>query len=262
MKGKRSTAERDNSIPEEHEGRPFQLKRSAAVAIGVVVFLFVFRPFGLTVDSVAEALMLLAIAPLNILIMFGIHILTFRLKSWRTAFALFCLLVGNTAYLAVWSQSARALEIGFSVALVVGMTAVIVTLWNRGRIPEQELLDSEHLDSEGHEPVTLTGDGAQEVMRLTPGEILFMSASGNYVDVHYRSSEGVTTSMFRSSLARLASQVPGNLMIQCHRSYFVNLSAARRIVRSKGRTLVEFDQGQRVPVSRKFRQDVLREIST
>lgn len=261
MKSERSTAEKDIPFLKEHEVRPFQIKRSAVVAIGVTVFLFVFRPFGLTVDSAAEVLVLLGVAPLNLLIMFGIHFMPFRLKSWQTVFALCCLLVGNTAYLAVWSQSARALEIGFSVALVVGLTAMIVTLWNRGRIPEQELPGSDNLALERHEPVTLTGNGAQEVLRLTPGEILFMSANGNYVDVHYRSSEGATTAMLRSPLARLASQVPGNLMIQCHRSYFVNLSAARRIVRSRGRTLVEFDQGERVPVSRKFRPDILREIS-
>ncbi len=235
--------------------------RSAAIATGVVVFLFAFRPFGLTTDSAADALVLLGVAPLNFLIMLGIHALPLRREPWRTVVAIGCLVVGNTAYLAALSQSVPAFEIGLAVALVVGLTASIVFLWNRGNIPEQELHERDVNVAPGGRPITLSGESDQEILQLAPDELLFMSANGNYVDVHYRKGDDAAKSMLRGSLAGLAAQVPGKLLVQCHRSHFVNLAVARRIVRAKGRTLIEFDGSGRVPVSRMFRQDVLKAIS-
>ncbi|MDH4124449.1 MAG: LytTR family transcriptional regulator [Gammaproteobacteria bacterium] len=261
MNAQHPTAETSNAAPHEHLRHPFRLLRASAVAFGVVVFLFLFRPFGLILDSATDTLVLLGLAPLNILAMLGIHYLPIWRESWRTVVALCCLLIGNSGYLAIWSQSAQALEIGLSVALVVGMTAAIVALWNRGRIPEQELADRRSDAAVHRELLTLTGTGADEVVQLAPAEILFMKANGNYVDLYYRTGKGVEKAMLRSSLARLAAQVTDNRLIQCHRSLFVNLSAARRIVRSRGRTLIEFDHGERIPVSRKFRQQVREEIS-
>ena len=250
-----------NKMTAKNASRSYRPIRSAIISIGVVVFLFAFRPFGLAIDSVADTLVLLGVAPLNFLIMLGIHAFPLRKEPWRTVVALGCLVVGNTAYLAAWSQSARTLETGFAVALVVGLTAVMVFLWNRGSIPEQEF-DGRHIDTaSGVTPITLSGESDREILQMVADELLFISANGNYVDVHYRTGNGVATSMLRCSLAGLAAQVPGTLMVQCHRSYFVNLVAARRIVRSKGRTLIEFDGGERVPVSRKFRQNVLEALS-
>ena len=242
--------------------RPFRPLRSAVIAAGVVVFLFAFRPFGLAADSAAETLVLLGVAPANFLIMFGVHALPLRDERWRTAAALGFLVTGNTAYLALWSQSARAFETGLAVALVVGLTASVVFLWNRGNVPEQELGGPDVRAAESGPSITLSGESAQEILQLLPNELLFVSANGNYVDVHYRRGDDAAKSMLRSSLAGLAAQVPENLLVRCHRSHFVNLAAARRIVRVKGRTLIEFDGGGRVPVSRMFRQDVLDALST
>jgi hypothetical protein len=229
--------------------------------LGVVVFLFAFRPFGLAVDSVAGTLVLLGIAPLNFLIMLGIHAFPLHRELWRTAVALGALVIGNTVYLAAWSQSTRALETGLAVTLMVGLTASIVFLWNRGRIPEQEIDLKDVRAGTVGKPIILSGTGEQEILQIAPDELLFMNADGNYVDVHYLKDGLPAKSMLRSSLAGLAAQVPGNLIIQCHRSYFVNMAIARRIVRVKGRTLIEFDRGGRVPVSRMFKQEVLRAIA-
>ena len=240
--------------------RPFRAVRSAAIATGVVVFLFAFRPFGLATDSATDALVLLGFAPLNFLIMLGIHVLPLRKEPWRTVVALGCLGVANTAYLAAWSQNIRAVDIGLSVVLVVGLTVSVVFLWNRGRIPEQELDERDVHVAAGGRPITLSGGSEKEILQLAPDELLFISANGNYVDVHYRKGDEMAKSMLRSSLVGLAAQVPENLLVQCHRSHFVNLAVARRIVRAKGRTLIEFDGSERVPVSRMFRQDVLTAI--
>lgn len=205
--------------------------------------------------------MLLGVAPINFLIMLGVHVLPIRQKSWRTVTAMTSLVAGNTAYLAAWSKSSAELETAAAVALTVGLTATVVFLWNRGRIPEQEI---EARDAQGPGTAaafTLSGASDQEVLQLAPDELLFISAAGNYVDVHYKKDGGAAKSMLRSSLASLAAQVPGDMLVQCHRSHFVNLAAARRIVRARGRTLIEFDGGERVPVSRGFRQDVVTALS-
>jgi len=245
----------------QHVRRPFQPLRSAAVAAGVVVFLFVFRPFGLTVDSAAEALVLLGVGPVSFLVMLAIHALPLRRGPWRTVVAFGAMVVSITAYLAAWSQGARVFETGLAVASVAALTAAMVFLWNRGRIPEQELRGRRVDGAASNRPIQLSGESEQEILQLLPDELLFLSANGNYVDVHYRKGDGAAKSMLRSSLAGLAAQVPGNVLVQCHRSHFVNLAVARRIVRVKGRTMIEFDGSRRVPVSRMFREAVLQAIS-
>ena len=234
--------------------------QSTVISIGVVVFLFVFRPFGLVVDSVSGALLLIGFAPLNFLIMLGLHAFAFRKRRWRTPVALGALVVANTAYLLTWSQSGREFETGLSVMFVVILTAAIAVLWNRGRIPPQELGEAGG-QSAADTSVRLSGESDQEILQLASDDLLFMSANGNYVDVHYRSNDEVAKSMLRCTLVGLVAQLPGTLLTQCHRSHFVNLSVARRVVRARGRTLIEFDGGERVPVSRNYRQQVLTAIS-
>jgi len=238
-----------------------RLLRSAVASIGVTAFLFLFRPFGLAIDSMTEALVLLGVAPTSFLLMLIIHALPLRKQPWRTVLALGILVVGNTLYLAAWSERAYSFETPLAVALVVALTATIVFLWNRGRIPEQEIDIGNSRDEASASSVIFAGDGEQEILQLAPSELLFLKANGNYVDVHYLQDGLPAKSMLRGSLARLAGQVPEDLLIQCHRSYFVNLSVARRIVRAKGRTFIEFDAGDQLPVSRMFKQDVLRAIS-
>lgn len=235
--------------------------RAAATSIGVVIFLLVFRPFGLSIDSPTEVLVLLGVAPVCLVLMLGIHFLPLREGALRTIVALGVLVVGNTAYLLVWSQATRPIETTIAVALVAGLTALIAYLWNRGRIPEQDIEPGKIHAEALARPIVLSGDGEQEILQMSPDELLYLRANGNYVDVHYLKRGLPAKSMLRSSLANLAAQVPGNLLIQCHRSFFVNMASARRIIRAKGRTLIEFDRGEQVPVSRNFKQDVLRAIS-
>ena len=69
----------DNKIAAKNARRSTQPMRSAGIALGVVVFLFAFRPFGLEIESLVDALVLLGLAPLNFLIMLGLHVLSLRL---------------------------------------------------------------------------------------------------------------------------------------------------------------------------------------
>lgn len=232
-------------------------RRAAVTAVGVVAFLFLFRPFGLEIDSLAEILVLLGVAPVSFGLMLALHASPIHSPMWQRVSAAGVLVIGITFYLSIWSQPSRIPEIGVATALVVAVAGLIVHLWNRGRIPEQEIdHSSAHADSLA-ESVVLLGDGEQEILRLSPHELMFMEASGNYVNVHYLSESRPARALLRSSLSRLAAQVSGLPMVQCHRSYFVNMTAARRIVRDKGRTLIEFDSGERVPVSRKYKQQIL-----
>ena len=235
--------------------------RAAAISIALVVFLFAFRPFGLTIDSAKEALVLMGIAPLNFLIITITHALPIREPRWQGLVSFGSLLAGNTAYIIAWSQDSQIIQTGIAVALVVSLVASIIYLWNRGRLPEQALDRPASIDDLTGTSFTLSGDGDQEILKMAANELLFMRANGNYVVVHYLKDRAPTTAMLRSSLARMAAQVPGNHIVQSHRSHFVNLTVARQIVRSKGRTLIEFDDGQRAPISRTFRQNVLDAIS-
>jgi two-component system LytT family response regulator len=87
---------------------------------------------------------------------------------------------------------------------------------------------------------------------LWPGEVLFMEADKDYVQV-YTSKETIT---WRTTLSE-AGQGLDPVFLRVHRSYIVNTSHVRRVSRlGKGEYFLEMENGKKVGTGRSYRETV------
>ena len=248
----------------EQEADKFHFCRtkSAVVATTVALFLMVFRPFQISSDSLAEVLIIIGTVPLNFLAMFTIHYTPLSSSRMRAIFGALLIVFANSVYFAYWSQTGLFFGIAAEVTLVGGLAIGIVALWNRGR-PRYYKLEQKHAEfPPASNPIVLRGANDREILRLAPDELTYLCANGNYVDVHYLKCGTPAKTMLRASLVSLVAQVKKNTLTQCHRSYFVNLTVAQRIVSERGHVEIEYHDGVRVPVSRKYRVAIINAVTS
>lgn len=255
-----STTATDRSHRHEGPGE-FPITRAAAISVAVALFLVLFRPFGIPVDSLANLLVIAGSAPLNFTVMFAMHNIRIVNDRVRMVLTVLCLVVVNSAYFAFWSESGTAALIIVQVALVAGLALFVIDLWNRERTryqgPGIKAADKPRTGS----TIVLRGESDREVLSLGPETLVYLHAGGNYVDVHYLRNGAPATTLLRTSLSGLVAQVDQPALVQCHRSYFVNISAIQRIVSKRGRFEIEFEHGDRIPVSRTYKDAVLRAVT-
>ena len=78
-------------------------------------------------------------------------------------------------------------------------------------------------------------------------EVYFVKAAGNYVEV--MTKDGLQ--LVRATLKEVLAQIKENELIQCHRSYLVNLSYAEKLENERaGHGILNLTDGHLVPVSK------------
>lgn len=99
---------------------------------------------------------------------------------------------------------------------------------------------------------TAAGDAPPPLLNRLPlpqrGRLLALSVKDHYVEV--RTDRGTTLVLIRLSDA--IGETGGVAGVQIHRSHWVALEAVRRVVRSRGKVLVELPGGEQLPVSRGY----------
>lgn len=100
------------------------------------------------------------------------------------------------------------------------------------------------------------------VLRLTinSGDLLYLKASDNYVDIIYRSGEKTKTYVLRNTLKKLEGSLDGLPLLRCHRSYMVNVTSVKILKRDKGKFVLWLDEDGSItiPVSRGYADEVLK----
>lgn len=100
------------------------------------------------------------------------------------------------------------------------------------------------------------------VLRLTinSGDLLYLKASDNYVDIIYRSGEKTKTYVLRNTLKKLEGSLGGLPLLRCHRSYMVNVTSVKILKRDKGKFVLWLDEDGSItiPVSRGYADEVLK----
>lgn len=98
------------------------------------------------------------------------------------------------------------------------------------------------------------------VLRFTikAGDLIYISASDNYVEIHYKSGSKLKKYLLRNTLKRMEDQFQELPLLRCHRSYMVNLDQVRMFKREKGQmSLWMDDEGElTIPVSRSYAKSV------
>ena len=86
---------------------------------------------------------------------------------------------------------------------------------------------------------------------LSYGDILYLEAARNYVDVH----TGTRSYLIRDTIAKLEERLADGSFVRCHRSFIVNLEAVAEIQLLDGAHKILLKNGTFVPLSRGYRSN-------
>lgn len=107
------------------------------------------------------------------------------------------------------------------------------------------------------ETVTLSGD-TKDSIRLNPETILYMEASGNYVDICYKEEAQEKHKLLRSTIKQMEEMMQDfNYFVRCHRAYIININHIRNISgNAQGYRLGLGNGIQEIPVSRTYLKEL------
>lgn len=112
---------------------------------------------------------------------------------------------------------------GFIKSFGLPFIPIAVPLWlylrsNYGAI-EVPFYDKEN--SRSKKTVTIVGNNKSETLTICEADFIYAKAQQNYVDVFYKTDNGMQQETFRNTLSNIMKQLPKAW--QVHRSYLVNL---------------------------------------
>ena len=114
-----------------------------------------------------------------------------------------------------------------------------------------------------HSGVALTGDNQNETLQADTGQILFLSAADNYVQVFFLKEGALEKRMLRSTMKKMEdalAQFPQ--FFRCHRTYIVNMEKVEKISgNAQGYRLHLAGTDLTVPVSRNLNEELRSRIS-
>lgn len=112
------------------------------------------------------------------------------------------------------------------------------------------------LDPTGHPPERLMVRSGVRIVYLSPDQIDWIEASGNYVTFH----AGHETWLYRETLERMVERF-GPRFLRVHRRHGVNLGSVRELRRHEaGRYELILKDGTRLPIGRLYRDGLRRRL--
>lgn len=163
-------------------------------------------------------------------------------------------------YIILFIDMLAAFTIGV-IPLIFGLFIVENNALKRNLLEAQKLnkLLSERTRHEEAttETITLAGD-TKDSISLVPENILYMEASGNYVDICYKEEEKEKHKLLRSTIKQMEEIMQDfNYFVRCHRAYIVNINHIRNISGNAQGYRLSLGHGiQEVPVSRTYLKEL------
>lgn len=163
-------------------------------------------------------------------------------------------------YIILFIDMLAAFTIGV-IPLIFGLFIVENNALKRNLLEAQKLnkLLSERTRQEeaATETITLAGD-TKDSISLVPENILYMEASGNYVDICYKEEAKEKHKLLRSTIKQMEEvMLDFNYFVRCHRAYIVNINHIRNISgNAQGYRLSLGNGTQEIPVSRTYLKEL------
>lgn len=163
-------------------------------------------------------------------------------------------------YVILFIDMLAAFTIGI-IPLIFGLFIVENNALKRNLLEAQrlnKLLSERGLqEEETTETITLSGD-TKDSISLIPENILFMEASGNYVEICYKEEAQEKHKLLRSTIKQMEEVTQAfSYLIRCHRAYIVNINHIRNISgNAQGYRLSLTDTMQEIPVSRTYLKEL------
>ena len=119
----------------------------------------------------------------------------------------------------------------------------------------------ESKEKKKHTTIVLIGD-TKESLEVAPQQILYLEASGNYVNVYYQQDK-VARKILRTTFNKMEKQLTlFPFLVRCHRTYMVNIHFVKSIERNEQGYHVQLDDfSKEIPVSRTYLPDLRQAIN-
>ncbi len=270
------------------------LKSSLFAGLFVMVFLFIFRPFG-SDESITNFTWLRisaeygAVTVLVSLIWGGIVVALpgiFREENWQVWKEMVATLVfvgmialGNMFYTDLryhspssWYRFWWWLIITWGIGIfpvVFGILLKQMQLMRRysteaSTISENidhQVVDSSSIDQT--KPIILHGDNQGEMLTVTAEQIRYLAAADNYVQVFYLQNGQLKSRMLRTTLKKMEDALAAYpQFFRCHRTYLVNMDKVQQVSgNAQGYRLHLEALEETVPVSRNLNEVIQLRLS-
>ncbi|MDR1624184.1 MAG: LytTR family transcriptional regulator [Tannerellaceae bacterium] len=259
--------------------------------ITVVFILALFEPFSFRLNSLGQMWVLVGFALLTMLaasIEFVLFPVLFKRfynpEKWDIGKSLlnnvfFLIMTGIGVvcydYFLVMKQLPDYFPIGFFIdlfaVLTIGIIPLsIITILSQNSALKRNLISSKeinrvlsdrikrHTATEGL--ITLSGS-TKDSVTAKPEDILYIEATGNYVNVHYKQDDKLTYKLLRTTIRQIEEtlqQEPS--FVRCHRTYIVNTDKIYNVTgNAQGYRLSIHDTSEEIPVSRSY-LNVIKDI--
>ena len=238
------------------EGNLMARTRGALIG-GVVValFLYVFKPFGSNPNNVTHFLECLAFGGITFFTAATHAVgLDFFLNEkseenwvgWKTVLSTLVLvmLIGTANWLFSYFVYGGKLNLHHffnwqKMTFMVGVipTLVGVFLYQRNLLKKYKA-SAENLDRNfqkkdialATQKIELKGDNQNESLTMEADDFLYATSASNYVEIFYKKEDEIKTSILRSTLKKLETQLSDfDELYRCHRAYLINLQQVEKI---------------------------------
>lgn len=141
----------------------------------------------------------------------------------------------------------------FMLSFGLPFTPILVPLWlylrsKYGTI-EVPLKESENYRED--KSITIQGENKSEALTLLASSFIYAQSQQNYVEIYYKTKEGIQQQLLRSTLSNIMKQLPSAW--QVHRSYLVNLDYLKSVQgNARQRSVSIFEIEKPIPISQKY----------
>ena len=265
-----------------------RLKMAVMMGFFVFIFLFIFRPFGIS-DYHNEALIItigygfvtFAVVYLNNLLLPIAIPRFFNTDKWTIFRALvlntwfiLTISIGNYYYDKFLLPDDKTVftllqYIGYTVAVGVFPSLVIMVIMERKYKREHEALISKanssifgRINQQKKQDLCFKGSNSKEEIILSPDELLMIKSDGNYCDLYYLQNGTLNKSSLRIPLKKVEDIIHEyGRIIKVHRSFIVNLDHITKLSGNARSIIVHIEKYDlEVPVSRSYEREVTNAI--
>lgn len=252
--------------------------------IAVVFILAVFEPFSYRLNSIGQFKVLLGFAFVTLIASSTVFFLFPHLfkefycpQKWTVkrnllnnvvVLLVFGCFVVFYDYVILMKQPTGYFPVIFIIDLFATLTIGIVPLTfitiliqnsalkrNLNNSDEMNRALSARAKNETGDPLLITLNGSsKESLTVKPADIIYMEASGNYVNIHYLQDNKATSKLLRTTIRQMEEEIQDQpALIRSHRAFIININQITRVSgNAQGYKLSLADITDEVPVSRTY----------
>ena len=141
-------------------------------------------------------------------------------------------------------------------------TPIIVPLWLylRSKYGVIEVPMSSIERSKPVKTITIVGNNKSETLSIFESDFIFAKAQQNYVDVYFKTADGMQQKTFRSTLSNIMKQLPKAW--QVHRSYLVNLDYLTTVEGNARKRFMRISETEEtIPISQVYYKALSKRLS-